>query len=145
MNTQTFKNETELQSFAEKFAKEIDGMAGPQTIALTGDLGAGKTTFTKHFLKALGAKEEILSPTFVLLKNHHLPSAKHTTATHIDLYRLEDLEEIFTLGLAEDLKDTRKIILIEWAERIKEGLPSDTTWLEFHHGETEGERSLMIN
>ena len=85
------------------------------TIALTGELGAGKTTFIQGFAKGLGIKEKIISPTFVLIR-------QHKNLYHVDLYRLNDFKD---LGLEEILSDKNNIVLIEWAEKLKK-LPKGT-------------------
>ncbi len=90
-------------------------------IALVGELGAGKTTFTQGFARGLGIKDKIISPTFVLIR-------QHGNFYHIDLYRLNDFKD---LGLEEILSNKNNIVLIEWAEKIKDLLPKNTIWIYF--------------
>lgn len=97
-------------------------------IALEGELGAGKTTFVQGFAKGLGIKEKIISPTFVLIRQHKILPAGRQVLYHIDLYRIENLNG---LGLEEILKDPENIALIEWAEKIKDLLPKDTVKISF--------------
>jgi tRNA threonylcarbamoyladenosine biosynthesis protein TsaE len=126
----------QTQNIAEKLAKELKGV-----IALTGDLGAGKTTFTQGFAKGLGIKEKIISPTFVLMRIHKIPKSKKVLY-HIDLYRLED-NQFENLGLEEIINDPKNIVLIEWAEKAKKLLPRNTTWIQF---EVEGDsRRISIS
>lgn len=80
------------------------------TIALIGELGAGKTTFIQGFAKGLGIKDKIISPTFVIIR-------QHKNLYHVDLYRLENFKE---LGLEELLANPNNIVLIEWAEKLKD-------------------------
>ena len=93
-------------------------------LALTGNLGAGKTTFTKGIGKALNIHSVINSPTFTIMKIYN----GDKTLYHLDVYRIQnvmddfDLEEYFYLG---------GISVIEWAENIKELLPSNTIYLDF--------------
>ena len=108
-----------------KRAKELSGV-----IALTGDLGAGKTTFVQGFAEGLGIKDRIISPTFVLMRQHKIPKTQKTLF-HIDLYRLDGEKELQQLGLEELLNDTNHLILIEWAEKAKKLLPKNTTWVHF--------------
>ncbi len=98
--------------------------------ALTGELGAGKTTFVQGFAKGLGIEEKVISPTFVLIRQHKIPQSKKTLF-HADLYRLDDTTNLQNLGLQEIWSNPNNIILIEWAEKIKGILPNNTTWVSF--------------
>jgi tRNA threonylcarbamoyladenosine biosynthesis protein TsaE len=105
----------ETQKFASEMAlKYKDG----EVIFLSGNLGAGKTTFVQGFAKGLGIKEKLVSPTFVLIKQYPLPYNKNANLFHIDLYRLENQEQIKNLGLSDMFKNQGNIILIEWAEKL---------------------------
>ncbi len=118
-------SDIETQKLAGELAKKFTKGA----IALTGDLGAGKTTFVQGFAKALGIKEKIISPTFVLIRQHQIPKTQKILY-HIDLYRLED----FTgLGLEEIIHNPDNLILIEWAEKAKHLLPKNTIWISFEN------------
>ena len=112
--------------------------------ALVGDLGAGKTTFSRFFLHVLGIKESVTSPTFVIFKKYSIPESRilnpesFAFAYHMDCYRLKNTEELAPLGFAEIIADEKNIILIEWADHIHEVLPSETIWIDFTHaGEIE--------
>ncbi len=94
-------------------------------VALIGDLGAGKTTFTQGFAKGLGITDKIISPTFVLIRIHPLPNSKRKLF-HIDLYRLEGRIDLKQIGLEEIISDPQNIVLIEWAEKIKDQLKDVT-------------------
>lgn len=117
-------------------------------IALMGDLGSGKTTFAQGFGKAMGIKEKILSPTFVVMKKFQTatnslqltgknckPKALNCKLKsyfyHIDCYRIKDKQELLTLGFEEIISDNKNIVLIEWADRIKKILPKDTIFIKF--------------
>lgn len=110
-------SDTETKQIAAKLAKK--GIAS--VFALSGELGAGKTTFVQGFAKGLGIKEKIISPTFVLIRQHKIPNTTKVLY-HIDLYRIE---ETANLGLEEIWSDPNNIILIEWAEKLKK-LPKGT-------------------
>jgi tRNA threonylcarbamoyladenosine biosynthesis protein TsaE len=97
---------------------------------LTGELGAGKTTFARGFLAALGVTGAIRSPTYTLLELHELEG---TTALHIDLYRLRDPSELEPLGLREWAR-SRCLWLIEWPERGGGRLPAADLSLTFTVG-----------
>ncbi len=116
-------------SHSEKETKKIAGQITKQyktkrIFALTGDLGAGKTTFIQGFAQALGITDKIISPTFVLIRQHQIPN-KSKILYHLDLYRLEETEDLKHLGIAEILSDPNNIVLIEWAEKLQ-NLPQET-------------------
>lgn len=115
------KSDEETKRLAAKIAKEHKG----KIFALTGELGAGKTTFVQGFAKGLGIKEKIISPTFVLIREHKIPKSKYILY-HVDLYRLENIDDLRKLGLEEILSNPNNIVLIEWAEKVISILPKDT-------------------
>lgn len=110
------RNEKETFKLAKKFAKTLKG---GEIVLFYGDLGAGKTTFTKGVAKALKIKEPITSPTFTIVNEYH--SGK-IDLYHFDMYRLEDESEAFEIGI-KDYFNKNGICLIEWPERIINLLP----------------------
>lgn len=114
----------ETKAIAAHLAKKMNH----GIIALTGDLGAGKTTFTQGIARGLGIKDKIISPTFVLIRQHHIPKTNRVLY-HIDLYRLEDNIDIKSLGIEEIINNSDNLVLIEWAEKIKKYLPKDTIFI----------------
>jgi len=111
-------------------------------LALQGELGAGKTTFVQGLAKALGIKNRITSPTFVLMKKFsfccltHCPNLKDKNIKwknlyHFDCYRIEQPQEILALGWESIIGQNTNIIAIEWPEKIKPLLPSHTIFLKF--------------
>jgi tRNA threonylcarbamoyladenosine biosynthesis protein TsaE len=96
---------------------------------LRGDLGAGKTTFARALLQALGAGERIKSPTYSLLERYR---ASGHDAFHLDLYRIAAADELEYLGL-DELRDPRAIVLVEWPERGKGALPAADLELLLEH------------
>lgn len=113
-------SDTDTKQIAAKIAKENKG----NIFTLTGELGAGKTTFVQGFAEGLNIAEKIISPTFVLIRQHKIPNTSKMLY-HIDLYRLEESENLKHLGLEEILSNPNNIVLIEWAERLKK-LPKGT-------------------
>jgi tRNA threonylcarbamoyladenosine biosynthesis protein TsaE len=114
-------------------------------IVLSGELGAGKTTFVQGFFKGAGIKRRALSPTFVLMRNYKLaPHKTFSHILHIDAYRLKNAEQLAPLGFDKTLADPKNLLLIEWGEQIKSALPKSTRWLRFHHGKQESERKITI-
>jgi len=110
------------------FIEQNDNNQKPCLVFLNGDLGAGKTTFTKYFAKVLGIDEIVISPTFIFRKDYYFNiQNKESILIHIDGYRFETSEESRVLNLdfelnsnKNNLKSTKKVILIEWAEKFKD-------------------------
>ena len=116
---------------AEIIACQI--LAG-QILALSGPVGAGKTTFVKAFAAALGVSETVVSPTYTLLQPYNLPNAINGVEKliHIDAYRLESAAELRAIGFDDFVNDSRAVIVIEWAENIGELLVGrDVQWIDF--------------
>lgn len=113
------KTEKDTQNFAKKLAKSLKG---GEIIALEGDLGAGKTTMTQYLAKAFGVKERVTSPTFVLMKVYSVSHKQYAIRqlVHVDCYRLDDPQELFYLGIEEYLNNKEAIVIIEWADKIKD-------------------------
>lgn len=114
------KSAKETQKLATRFAAEI--MNGG-VVCLFGDLGAGKTTFSQAVAKAVGVKDKVASPTFILVRRYEIPENRFFW--HVDLYRLNTLEETKVLGLEEIMSDPDNIVLIEWPEKIVGFLPKN--------------------
>ncbi len=106
------------QHFAETFATCLPLH---MVVCLEGTLGAGKTTWSQFFAQALGvAKSEVTSPTFVIIHRYEGSRTIH----HIDAYRVQDLDEFLELGV-EEIFENSGVTLIEWADRVRDVLPSD--------------------
>lgn len=117
MKTRTM-NETELRTWAERLGASL---GGGECLELVGDVGAGKTTFTKGLAKGMGIEEDVQSPTFTLSRIYETPSlALH----HYDFYRLSE-PGVMSYELAESLDDPKVVTVIEWAETVEDVLPKD--------------------
>ena len=113
-------------------------------ITLTGDLGAGKTTFTQQLAKHLGITEHVVSPTFGIMKSYELLNHPHfEQLVHIDAYRIEDESEIGPLRFEELFKQPRTLVVIEWPERIASMLPEEKVQVSIEIGEGE-ERVVTV-
>lgn len=124
----------------QAIAAEISRVVQPgDLIVLGGDLGAGKTTFAQGFGAALGVDEPITSPTFVLMRTYEgrLP------IVHMDVYRLEHLQEAVDLGLAEILDDGA-VALVEWGDLVAAVLPADFLELVIEQASRDGDDDRRI-
>lgn len=102
------KSVEETYDLAEKLA---DTLKGGEIILLNGDLGAGKTTFTKGLALALGVTEEVTSPTFTIMNVY---SSGRIKLNHLDMYRVETSDELFELGVSEAVGESDVVTVIEW-------------------------------
>jgi len=130
---------------AKKFLRAKTKRKNALVFALMGELGSGKTTFVQGFLRGLGIKKKITSPTFVIAKNYKLKTKNYKQAYHIDCYRIKKADELLKLGLREVLENPQNIVLIEWAKKIKKILPKNFVWLKFKHGPKENIRVIRLN
>ena len=121
----TVKNLEEFENEAARFAGALGRSEyGASLVALSGELGAGKTAFTKAVARALGVDEVVSSPTFVLEKLYTLPDGEtFKRLIHIDAYRLEKGSDLDALQLYELMRDDSNLILLEWPERVAHSLP----------------------
>ncbi|WKZ26288.1 MAG: tRNA (adenosine(37)-N6)-threonylcarbamoyltransferase complex ATPase subunit type 1 TsaE [Candidatus Paceibacterota bacterium] len=92
-------------------------------ICLSGELGAGKTTLVKSLAKALGIKEHITSPTFVILKRYKINTPSFKNLIHIDAYRLKSGSELLSLGWQDIVSEQDNLVFIEWPENVISVIP----------------------
>ncbi len=117
--TQNVEQTEKLGTSLGKFLSEGD------FLALTGDLGAGKTAFTRGIARGLGIKDPITSPTFTIINEYH----ESVVLAHMDAYRLKSLEELQNIGFDDYLQGF--IVVMEWADKVKAMLPDDVLWIDF--------------
>ncbi|MBO4303765.1 MAG: tRNA (adenosine(37)-N6)-threonylcarbamoyltransferase complex ATPase subunit type 1 TsaE [Lentisphaeria bacterium] len=128
----------------EQAAKEIASELSPGwVVALYGDLGAGKTVFSRGFARALNITEPVSSPTFTIVQEY--PCEKGVLY-HLDLYRIDDTDAALAFGVDEFLYDKNAYALVEWPERLDKGLfPKNTLCIRIERGrDAENERILSI-
>ncbi len=131
-----FKNEAELRAYAAELSSWVEP---PCVIFLSGSLGAGKTTFVRGFLRGLGFKGLVKSPTFTLVEDYVL---QNKSIYHLDVYRIRDPEELESIGIRDYFNQT--ILIIEWPERAIDYLPKpDLYWRLEISPEGEG-RNLIL-
>ncbi|MGO9963244.1 MAG: tRNA (adenosine(37)-N6)-threonylcarbamoyltransferase complex ATPase subunit type 1 TsaE [Acidimicrobiales bacterium] len=114
-------------------------LAAGDVVLLVGSLGAGKTTFVQGLVAALGGHEPVTSPTFTLA--HRYRSAP--PVTHVDLWRLEHLQEVVDLALEEEL-DEGGVVVVEWGEAAEPLYGADALVVRLEWGRSDGERTIAI-
>lgn len=110
-------------------------------VLLHGDLGAGKTTLTKGIARALGVPDTVASPSFALVNEYALPALR---LFHLDLYRLNDLADLESIGFSELTSAADAVAIVEWPERARALLPDHYLLVEIDYA-AEGSRSLRIS
>ena len=114
---------------AISFSKSINK---PIVIALIGDLGSGKTFFTKEICKYFGVEDEVISPTFNIVKTYDITkNSKLKHINHFDVYRIKSEEELLDIGFDDYIYDQNSINIIEWADLILKSLPKNTIYIVF--------------
>ncbi|MDP3991728.1 MAG: tRNA (adenosine(37)-N6)-threonylcarbamoyltransferase complex ATPase subunit type 1 TsaE [Candidatus Colwellbacteria bacterium] len=144
------KNPKETANLAKFFAEELlKTKPGKKALVVgfKGELGAGKTTFIKALLRALGVKGRVVSPTFIFSRQFKSSRGYYKNFFHFDVYRLTSgaPKETKNIGLNEALKSAENLVLVEWADKVKNTLPKGTIWIEFEHGTKSNERYLTFN
>lgn len=122
----------EFEEEARRFTKTLFPSEHATLVTLSGELGAGKTAFTKAAARALGVGEIVNSPTFVLEKIYMLPQDQpFKRLIHIDAYRLSKGSDLAPLGFDELIMDAGNLILLEWPENVGDALPVPTVKISF--------------
>ena len=138
-------NISEIPEVSQKILNKItkgNNNDKAKIVALSGDLGAGKTTLTKEIGKLLGIKNNIISPTFVIMKIYEINTSseyytKFKKLIHIDAYRLNKASELLKIGWQELIEDKDNLIIIEWPERVEECLDNDVCLVKLEHIDEE--------
>lgn len=130
----------ETQKIAADFAQTLKG---GEFVSLIGDLGAGKTTFTRGLVEALGGTVRVKSPTFTVMNEYPVDAEKIKRIVHIDFYRFDDPAELEALSL-EDERRPDTVILAEWPDALKNVEWQETRRVAIEHGATPDERTIEI-
>lgn len=131
----TSNSPAETEAFGRQLAGDVHAGA---ILALTGDLGSGKTQFVKGFVAGLNSNAAVTSPTFTIV--HEYPGGR-LPVYHFDFFRLEDRESAARLGL-DDYFFGDGVCVVEWADRFQELIPESACWISF---ETKSEDGRVIN
>lgn len=137
---------SELDTVADELLAALPrGLARATVVGLSGNLGAGKTTFVQTLGHKLGISDTIQSPTYVLMKKYAINYQSFTQLVHIDAYRLMDPEEFLTLKPERFLYDPQNLVVVEWPEQIAGLLPTPDITMRFSaDGAAEGERYITF-
>lgn len=132
----------ETEAIAAALARSL---RGGECIALHGDLGAGKTQFVRGLVRGLGGNPHaVSSPTFVLLNIYPAGPPTALTVYHLDAYRVHGSQDFESIGFDELLEDEAGVVVVEWADRVKELLPPDRTIHVRLTPVADGRRSIQI-
>ncbi len=113
---------------------------GGNIYCLKGDLGVGKTVFTKGFAKGLGINQNVTSPTFTIVNIYY----GRLTLYHFDVYKINEIEEMYDIGY-EEMFFNDGVCLIEWAERIKDIIPKFAVWIDIKKDFSKGDDYRIIS
>lgn len=133
-----------FQEFLDKL-KSIKKEDKATVVYLQGDLGSGKTTFTKNLTKHLGLNLDITSPTFVILKSYDFPIENFKKLIHIDAYRLDSYKDLQKIKIDDYLNNKENLIFIEWPSVISDGEIKPDIKVMFDYVEGVDERSIKID
>lgn len=137
------KNAEETKAFGAKIGS---GLKGGEVIALSGELGSGKTTFVQGLASSLGIEKSVISPTFILMRSYEIvQNLNFRNLYHIDLYRLEENigKELENLGVKDYWQKKENIFIIEWAEKAKDIISEGTIWIDFSYID-ESSRKILV-
>lgn len=128
---------TETEALGEALAARLT--AGT-VVAFTGDLGAGKTAFTRGLARGLGVPDRVTSPTFTIVNEYE---GGRLPLFHFDMYRLGSADDLFDIGW-EDFLRRGGICAVEWSETVQEALDADTIYVDIRRGAEDNQRVLTI-
>ena len=130
-------SEVETEALGVRLADELKAGA---VIAFTGDLGAGKTAFTRGLARGLGVGGRVTSPTFTIVNEYE---GGRLPLFHFDMYRLGSSDELFDIGW-EDYLTRGGVCAVEWSENVSDALEEDATSVEICRGESDNQRIITI-
>ena len=132
---------TNSEEETEALGARLAAVLTPGTVvAFTGDLGAGKTAFTRGLARGLGVTDRVTSPTFTIVHGYE---GGRLPLFHFDMYRLASSEELFDIGW-EDYLQRGGVCAVEWSENVSDALEEDALSVEISRGEQDGQRVIVI-
>ena len=138
METVFLKNTEDTEALGRRVAERL---APGSVVALTGPLGAGKTTLAQAIARGLCVTERLSSPTFTIVQEYE---SGRLPLYHFDVYRVHDEDELFEIGFEEYLHG-QGVCLVEWADLVEDLLPEETLRVELSYGEGEDERVCCLS
>ncbi len=130
-------SERETEELGVRLAERLEP---GNVVAFTGDLGAGKTAFTRGLARGLGITDRVTSPTFTIVNEYE---GGRLPLFHFDLYRLSSSDELFDIGW-EDYLARGGVCAVEWSENVSDALEEDVISVEIYRGETDSRRIITI-
>lgn len=130
-------DEAELTKWGEELGA---ASKAPLLIAITGALGAGKTTLAQAICRGFGVRETVTSPTYAIVQQYE---AERSPVYHIDLYRLDDATQLTNIGW-DDITAEHALVIVEWPERAGDRLPPDPLHIELGYVNGDATRRLLI-
>ncbi len=127
----------ELVAWGERFGRAVEA---PLVVAISGELGAGKTTLVQAICRGVGVADDVTSPTFALVHEYRGP---RFPVFHLDLYRLSSPNDLTNLAW-DDIVAAHALVLIEWAERAADRLPPSAVPIELEHDPADPTRRLLL-
>lgn len=143
------KSSRETQEFGAKLAtdfiknRRVVTSVIPLILCLYGDLGSGKTTFTRGFAQSLGIPTRLLSPSFIIVRRYNIPASKGHFY-HTDLYRIHSAHYVKEFGFTELFSESYSVHIIEWADRFGKELPKHRYDIHFS-GESGNTRTISLD
>ena len=131
------KSEAETEALGARLAEQLEPGG---VVAFTGDLGAGKTAFTRGLARGLGITERVTSPTFTVVNEYE---GGRLPLFHFDMYRLGSSEELFGIGW-EDYLARGGVCAVEWSENVSDALEEGTIFVEIRRGASERQRIVTV-
>ena len=132
---------TNSEEETEALGARLAAVLTPGTVvAFTGDLGAGKTAFTRGLARGLGVTDRVTSPTFTIVNEYE---GGRLPLFHFYMYRLASSEELFDIGW-EDYLQRGGVCAVEWSENVSDALEEDALSVEISRGEQDGQRVIVI-
>ena len=130
-------SEEETEALGRRLGEILDQST---VVAFTGDLGAGKTAFTRGLAKGLDIPDRVTSPTFTIVNEYE---GGRLPLFHFDMYRLSSADELFDIGW-EDYLARGGVCVVEWSDNVREALDRHTIWVEIRRGEGQDQRVIQI-
>ena len=127
----------ETEALGERLAAHLHP---GDVIAYTGDLGAGKTAFTRGLARGLGVTDRVTSPTFTIVNEYE---GGRLPLFHFDLYRMDSPEELFDIGW-EDYLARGGVCAVEWSEHAQDAFEEEPIWVDIRQGERDEQRIISI-